>query len=360
MTQRSPWTSQPLIAAHSVVLAWVVMRVVYAHNSGMPVGSQALASVAAMARQVASVGGGVAPVPILVDRIKHRNLAALNSPAAAPAFKQSIRTNLSPRDAAPLVVKQDNLPLDPPPVMGALPSRLPKAAQQALPTWLPSPSSRWSVRGSGWMLSRAQGDQGSVTPSVATPGQLGGSQAGIRIYASPPLEALAGLSLTSSLSWPLATKTGREASLGLAWQPRRSLPVTLIAERREGIGPGSPSRFMAVAAGGLPERPLAGRWTIRGYAQAGIAGARRKAGFADGAVELSRPVIRSGPLAVEAGLGSWAAVQPGVHRIDLGPRLDVIVSTLPRPVRFSLQWRQRVDGKARPGSGLALVAGSDF
>ncbi|MBS0285465.1 MAG: hypothetical protein JSS15_13700, partial [Proteobacteria bacterium] len=58
-------------------------------------------------------------------------------------------------------------------------------------------------------------------------------------------------------------------------------------------------------------------------------------------------------------LGAWGGAQRGAARLDVGPAAGVAVPAA-MPLRISLEWRQRIAGDARPGSGPALSIGADF
>jgi hypothetical protein len=58
-----------------------------------------------------------------------------------------------------------------------------------------------------------------------------------------------------------------------------------------------------------------------------------------------------------AGLGVWGGAQPGLYRVDVGPRVTMKVR---RNVRVHFDWRQRVAGNALPGSGPAITLAGDF
>ena len=70
-------------------------------------------------------------------------------------------------------------------------------------------------------------------------------------------------------------------------------------------------------------------------------------------MSVTRPVY--GP--VSAGFGIWGGVQPGLYRVDAGPRLSLRVR---RNIRIDLDWRQRLAGQAEPGSGPALTLAGNF
>jgi hypothetical protein len=169
-----------------------------------------------------------------------------------------------------------------------------------------------------------------------------------------------GIGLMAGLSAPLAFKSGREARLGLSIRPKRSWPVELLAERRIGLDRTTPSRFVVMAAGGISDRALGKGWTASGYAQLGVAGLRHHMAFVDGELAATRPAFSLGSHPIKAGFGMWGAAQPDMHRIDIGPVIETRIAIADRPVRLSLQWRERVSGDVRPRSGPALAIGSDF
>ena len=84
------------------------------------------------------------------------------------------------------------------------------------------------------------------------------------------------------------------------------------------------------------------------YFQGGVVGLKRRDAFVDGAVTATRPVYRN----FSAGLGVWGGAQPGVYRIDAGPRVTMKVR---ENLRVHLDYRQRLAGNAEPGSGPTLT-----
>jgi hypothetical protein len=75
--------------------------------------------------------------------------------------------------------------------------------------------------------------------------------------------------------------------------------------------------------------------------------------FIDGGLTVTRPLFKQ----FSAGFGVWGGAQPGLYRIDAGPRLTMRVR---KNVKFHLDWRQKLAGNARPGSGPALTLAGDF
>jgi hypothetical protein len=212
------------------------------------------------------------------------------------------------------------------------------------------PAHRSRLSGSAWLLLRGAGPAG-----VAPGGQLGGAQGGVRL--SYALDAARRLSLNGRFSAPLHG-SGREIALGLAWQPVHA-PVTLLAEARLPIDGGRPAPAVS-AIGGFNPAPVAAGFRLEGYGQAGAIKRERVDAFADGYLRLAHPIV-AGAVAIDLGAGAWGGAQPGASRLDVGPSLGV---TLPpvagHRLRATLDWRQRIAGQARPGSGLALALGADF
>lgn len=246
-----------------------------------------------------------------------------------------------------------------PPVAAAAPDKLAMAEPvplpaQAKPEWRSTPSidnegragklDRLSL--STWAMLRDQpGAQG-----LATGGTLGGSQAGARLLwkFNPHLAA----SLRTSA--PINSQRGGEVALGARYQPFMHWPVAFTVERRQSIGRyGGRNAFAAFAEGGLYGRPMPWESTIDAYLQAGIVGAKQRDWFVDGSAALTRPVWRN----FSAGFGVWGGAQPGLTRLDIGPRASMRVNN---KVRVHLDYRQKVLGNAAPGSGGVVTLAGDF
>lgn len=228
----------------------------------------------------------------------------------------------------------------------------PPAAPAAPPSWRPG-RSRWS--GSAWMFLRGMGSPGVL----ANGGQLGGSQAGARLAYRITGEDSAGLSLVGRYYSPLPEDSGSEAALGLEWQPWARVPVRLGVERRFALGPQGRNAWSAYAAGGF-YKMLPGKVELDGYAQGGVVGARRRDLFVDGAVRAGKqlPVGRNKTLIL--GGGVWGAAQPGVSRLDIGPRAALRMPVKRATVTAAVEGRMRVAGNAAPGSTAAVTLAADF
>ncbi|HYI47722.1 MAG TPA: hypothetical protein VEX35_04580 [Allosphingosinicella sp.] len=190
---------------------------------------------------------------------------------------------------------------------------------------------------------------------LAASGMLGGSQAGVRVGYRLNRDEARPLALSVRLTSPLPGPQGAEAALGVSWKPSRRLPLHFLAERRQALGREGRSAFAAGIYGGVGDARL-GPLRIDAYAQAGIVGARSRDPYGDGAVRLSLPLgERAG-----VGGGAWAAAQPGLSRLDLGPQAALRIPVAGRSLTVAADWRMRVAGNARPGSGPALTLATDF
>ena len=194
--------------------------------------------------------------------------------------------------------------------------------------------------------------RGAPSPgALASGGTLGGSQAGARLTYAFNRWVAASVRTTS----PVGGSTGAEVAGGLRFTPLRSIPVAFTVERRQSISPhgGGRSAFAVFAEGGLYHQRLPWQFSLDAYVQAGLVGFNSRDYFADGAFAFTRPVWRQ----FSAGFGVWGGVQPGVCRIDAGPRVSMRVRS---NIYAHLDWRQRVAGSAQPSSGPALTLAADF
>jgi hypothetical protein len=73
----------------------------------------------------------------------------------------------------------------------------------------------------------------------------------------------------------------------------------------------------------------------------------------DGAMAFTRPIYKN----FSVGFGVWGGAQPGVYRLDAGPRVKMQVR---KNVRMHIDYRQKIAGNAQPGSGPAITLAADF
>lgn len=241
-----------------------------------------------------------------------------------------------------------------PPAYSQLPPFIPAALPTAQSTAAPQPVlgpdgkpklDRWQM--SSWALLR-----GAPTPgALASGGTLGGSQAGARVTYAINRSLALSLRTTS----PIGGSSGAEVAGGIRWAPLKSLPLAITAERRQSISRfgGGRSDFALFVEGGLYRHPMPWRFELDAYAQAGVVGITERDLFADAALIFTRPVYNR----FSAGLGVWGGYQPGVYRLDAGPRITMRVRD---NIRAHADYRQRLVGSAQPASGPTLTLAADF
>ncbi|QDZ08530.1 hypothetical protein FPZ24_14505 [Sphingomonas panacisoli] len=188
-----------------------------------------------------------------------------------------------------------------------------------------SNASRWSA--SAWVVLR---DGLGIAPGLGG-GQLGGSQAGLRVaYAIGDARRVA---IVGRVATPLKG-SGREGALGVEWRPT-PLPVRLVAEYRVALDSGASGPAAGIIAGTGPA-PLAFGFDLETYGQAGVIRRRRTEPYAEGAARLSRRVVSIAGAKVDLGLGGWGGAQRGVQRLDVGPSLGVRIPIAGKAIRMSL------------------------
>jgi len=285
------------------------------------------------------------PAPTKAAPILAANLAA-PGPASQPIRIADVQTP----SLAPTIARQASAP--PPPktvadmvhedVRPGTPPR-PPFSIPALPE-TPTPMRRWSA--SVWGIVRDGGR--TLLPG----GQLGGTQAGIRLLRRLDSRGDLSASLRFSTPWQ---GIGREMAVGVDWRPVRRLPVRLLVEQRFAVDSGQNAPAVLIVTG-IGPKPVAPGLTLTAYAQAGVVGRARVEPFADGAARIGMAVSPDMDLA----FGAWGGAQRDAQRLDIGPSLGLALPVADRRIRLSLDWRQRVAGRAAPGSGPALTLASDF
>ena len=145
-----------------------------------------------------------------------------------------------------------------------------------------------------------------------------------------------------------------EVAAGVRWKPLANVPVALNLERRQALNRwGGRSAFALFAEGGLYQTPIFDIANLDFYAQGGVVGLKSRDLFFDAGATYTRPVWRK----FSAGIGFWGGMQPGLYRVDAGPRLSYDVG---RGIRLHADYRQRLAGEATPSSGPALTIAGDF
>lgn len=222
------------------------------------------------------------------------------------------------------------------------------------PFWMQRQLAGWSL--GGWAYLR--GGSTAAPGGIAAAGQLGGSQAGARLaYGfgdTGRLRAYARATLA------IAQPRQRDLAFGLSFAPVARWPVDIAVEQRVAAGSQGRTALAAMVSGGVGDVALPHRFRLEAYGQAGIVGAQRRDGFADGAVVVDREIAQIARASVHLGGLAAGSVQPGAARVDVGPRLTLRLPDVGEGTRLALDWRQRVAGDARPGNGAALTLAADF
>jgi hypothetical protein len=210
------------------------------------------------------------------------------------------------------------------------------------PKWLPD-LRKLSV--TGWAMMRNEGGPDSLSGR----GMLGGSEAGARLMwnVTPRVAA------TLRSSAPVNSQRGAEAALGIRYRPLQSLPVAVTLERRHAIKHYGRNAFALFAEGGVYDRPMPLQSSLDGYFQVGVVDFNNPDWFVDGQLAVSRPLWRN----LSGGLGAWGGAQPGLNRLDVGPRLSLRVG---QRMRAHVDYRLNVAGNASPGSGAVVTLAGDF
>ncbi|MGV3513237.1 MAG: hypothetical protein ACO1OX_14645 [Novosphingobium sp.] len=221
---------------------------------------------------------------------------------------------------------------------------------------------RWS--GENWLLMRAGSGSAAQAPGAAS---YGASQAGAivryRFGKGAPEDSYAYLRTSLAINAPGKDK---EVALGLGLRPVRRVPLRVLAEARLQDTSRSPMQVRPVATviTEIPWQRLPHGFRLEAYGQAGYAGGRNATAFFDAQALVDHPVrgmvSRNGDL--RAGVGLWSGGQRDAVRLDVGPRVSFRLEggRLFGPTRVALDWRLRVAGNARPGSGPTMTVSSAF
>jgi len=201
-----------------------------------------------------------------------------------------------------------------------------------------------------WAMLRGRQGEPFGPSSLAHGGQLGGSQAGARLTYNVTRQLAATLRTSSDVG-----RRGSEIAAGVRVQPLGGVPLWLTAERRQRIGQTGTGRsaFALFAESGFYGQSLPLQFQLDAYLQGGMVGLRSRDLFIDGGATMTRPLFRQ----FSAGVGLWGGAQPGVYRLDAGPRVSM---RMHRNMRVHFDWRQRILGNAAPGSGPAVTLAGDF
>ena len=238
------------------------------------------------------------------------------------------------------------------------PAAVPPATRAATP-------SRWS--GDAWLLLRrgSARSNGGLAAASGFP-SYGASQAGgvIRFALAPDSSRAPQAYLR--LSRAIGGFDEGEAAAGLSARPFAGVPLRLLGEARVQRGSGGTRVRPTVSlVSELPPVRLPLGVVGEAYAQVGYAGApigskRGATPFFDVQAVADRKLASAGPAELRLGAGAWSGGQKGAARLDLGPRASLRLATGPANSRLALDWRFRVAGDARPGSGPTLTFAAGF
>ena len=222
------------------------------------------------------------------------------------------------------------------------------------PFWMQRPLAGWSL--GGWVYLRE--DSANASGNIGAGSQLGGSQAGLRLAYG--FGATGRLRAYGRAVMALRQPRQREMAAGFAYAPIARLPVDIAVEQRLAVGSEGRTALAAMVTGGVSDVRMPAGFKLDAYAQGGVVGARRRDGFADGAVVVDHRLGGGEDAPLRAGALVAGAIQPGARRVDVGPRLTLRLPDVGQGSRIALDWRQRVAGNAKPESGFALTLASDF
>ena len=194
--------------------------------------------------------------------------------------------------------------------------------------------------------------------ALGSAGQLGGAQLGVRADRHFRVAGLP-MSVYGRASSALYSPEAPEAAVGLALRPVGGpVPFSIGIERRIGLNRDGRDAFALVAVTGLYPTPVFGGLIAEGYAQGGMVGFSRTDPFVDGRFSLVMPLDRNRRFRIGGSVAGGA--QPGVSRLDVGPVLEMRLPVGGVSPRLLVEWRQRVAGRAAPGSGVAVTLATDF
>lgn len=275
----------------------------------------------------------------------------------------------------PVSQRRLSLPMMQPEVVGyGLPPALPpkragSLSQRIDPETLPVQNIEAKGRGSGfsgyfWIFTRqdfrAKGLSERRGETIISNGQYGGSQIGA-ILSYPILTKPAPeLAVYGRLTAALAPLAQEEFAFGLRIHPIHNLPFSIHAEQRLDADSGGDRGTAFYVAGGTGPDHIVEQIALETYAQAGYVLGVNETYFFDGSATLQRLIAESDRKKLSMGAGVWAGGQRNVTRLDVGPRAAFRIPLGPKSARIVVDWRVRVAGDARPGTGLAITVSTGF
>lgn len=347
---------EPLVALLAIAIAWIGVRALAWQSPFAPVAGGTRGGAIAGAPPGERTAAEASP-PLVDRRPVPRSLAVFaakatverSPPRLVGGHSRFVAPSLAGAAGAPSLPIVTGTPLAR--LLEALPPAPPRA-----PSALSPSVRRWRV--DSWVAWRA----GGAAPPAGQGAALayGASQAG----------ALFRFDLTRSARRPQAYVRALHApgrfrqtdlATGLGVRPLARVPLRLQAEARATASQDDVRLRPAVLAVsefdpiGLP-LGLRGE----GYAQAGWVGGRQATAFVDGQARLDRQVVAAGGGTLRLGAGAWGGVQRAVGRLDIGPTATLDLRGGGIPARLSVDYRHRVLGSARPGSGIAVTLSTGF
>ncbi|GAA0659263.1 hypothetical protein FHT00_001998 [Sphingomonas insulae] len=331
---------RPLRFLAILLSGWATARGIDIYNGAAVALPHWIAPVARVIASLGSTAADAAPLPVGITNSPRRAARTIAMPAGPGLPHARLAAARADRAVpAPSVMDGQSIPPRSSPSPLLSPAVLPPSIVRSGPR----------LAGSAWLIARG-GSTASVSGS-----QLGASQAGARItYA---LGSGRRVALAARVSAPLAGR-GKEAAIGFDWQPIRA-PIHIVAEQRFALDGGRGGAMLGVV-GGFGPAMVARGLQLEGYGQAGVIVRGGGEGFADGALRASHPLSAIGALRVDIGAGIWGGAQRSAARVDVGPSIGVVVPAGHGAIRLTADWRQRIAGTSRPGSGPALSIGTNF
>ena len=210
-----------------------------------------------------------------------------------------------------------------------------------------------------WSLSAYSSVRGGGQTALSVAPVLGGGQSGAQVaYAFDPLSRRPA-SITGRITAPNdALGDGVQAAVGFGW--RISPAISIAGERLVRAGPASRGSWTARVAGGGATAPGEGRWRdASAYGEAGVVGSHQPALYAAVQGRVGVGFEAGSRLTVTLGAGLWSSLQRDhgtASRAELGPVAHLRVGHFD----LAADYRVRVAGNSRPGSGPALTLAAYF
>ena len=304
----------------------------------------------------------VKPLPLVMRRLAApayvRIISKPKSPSSISAEPNLLQAeNMASQESnlpttIPTQMASGSIAFTPAPIaMPAYPEIL--DAEKMLTLKRDAPTSMKRLSGDIWLFSRSSGGASS-TPI------LGGGQAGGRLkYSIPSPASPLRLSASARLARPLRGQ-GLEVSPVLSIAAGQDIPIEMIIERRIRPEKGAKDQWGLLIASGISPKQIRPGISVEGFAQAGVVGTRKPIPFAQIGLGLHQSIYDGTGLQAKVGAGFWADGQGKVGRIDIGPELAAVAKIGKQSLRLSAQWRIKVAGNAKPGSGPALSVATSF